>query len=112
MRVLPRAGAKSIVGWLDDGKALTVLAVSSDSEGSKYLLWSELQEVPVLFPACDFESLDCRISKRWTAKINENGYVYLAPDRWQKYGFWEDYHNGDSCAEECFMEEMREIFLE
>lgn len=88
VKVIPKRDAKSAAGWLKPEEVLTVLAISNTStEGAKYLIWSDMQESAALFPASDFEIAESTISRRWVAGIDANGFIYLAPSRWQVDGF-------------------------
>ncbi|WP_417663504.1 hypothetical protein [Pseudomonas sp.] len=113
MKVTAKRSAASVVGWLDGGEVLTVLAVSvARFEGVNFLLWSSLQESVALFPGADFDVIDKRMSQRWVFSLDSQGFVYLAPDAWQVDGFWERYHDGEPVAEQVFMKEMALILSE
>lgn len=113
MKVSAKSSASSVVGWLEEGKVLTVLAVSvTPFEGVKFLLWSSLQESVALFPGADFDVVDKCLSQRWVFSLDPQGFVYLAPDAWQVDGFWERYHDGEPAAEQVFMKEMAFILSE
>lgn len=113
MKVVAKPGAKSIIGWLDSEKVLTVLAISSNrTEGSEFLIWSEPNDSAALFPASDFMIKDGSLPPIWVATIDANGFVFLAPREWQVDGFWERYHDGEASAESAFMDGMTSILGE
>ena len=113
MKVIAKPSAPSIVGWLEEGKCLIVLAVSiAPHEETKFLLWSDAQQSVALFPGRDFNVVDGRLSQRWVFSVDFRGFVYLAPDLWQVDGFWEKYHDGDAVAEQVFEQEKSLIFFE
>lgn len=105
MKVIVKAEARSAIEWLPANQTLTVLAVSSfASVGSKYLIWSEAQQCPALFPASDFEIVDSHLPAVWIASLDLNGYIHLAPPCWHEVGFWERYYEGEHDAELVFKE--------
>jgi hypothetical protein len=107
VKVIPKPGANSSEGWLKSNEESVVLAVSSvGSHGSRYLIWSDMQQSPVLFPASDFVIVDSTLSPRWSAVLDANGFICLAPEAWQMSGFWESYYDGDAGAESVFLNEM------
>ena len=113
MKVDIKGSASSVVGWLDGGETMPVLAVSAEPvQGVKFLLWSSLQESVALFPGADFDVVDKCLSQRWVFSLDSNGFLYLAPNAWQVDGFWERYHDGEPVAEQVFMEEMALILSE
>ncbi|GGY08498.1 hypothetical protein GCM10007160_39800 [Litchfieldella qijiaojingensis] len=113
MKVVAKSNAESVAGWLETGKVFTVLAVSSvETEGSRFLIWSEKQESLALFPASDFEIKDAKLSRRWVASLDSNDFICLAPEKWQVDGFWEKYYDGDTVAEKIVEEEIRQMHSE
>lgn len=113
MKVIPRPDTKSPVGWLEPDKTVPVLAVNiTATEGAKYLIWSNAQQSVALFPASEFEIVDDKLSRRWVASLDANGFIYLAPRGWHVHGFWEDYYGGVPSAERVFEDEMRELLIE
>lgn len=113
MKVIAKPSAPSIVGWLEEGECLIVLAVSVvQHEGIKFLLWSDKQHSAALFPGEDFDVVDGCLSRRWIFNFNSQGFLYLAPDLWQAEEFWEKYHDGDLAAEQAFEKEKILIFSE
>lgn len=113
MKVIAKPSAPSIVGWLDEGECVTVLALSvTPHEGVKFLIWSNKQEAVALFSAGEFDVVDGRLSRRWVFNLNSQGFAYLAPDKWQVDGFWEKYHDGDFVSEQTFEQERTLIFAE
>lgn len=113
MKVIAKPFAPSIVGWLEKGEWLTVLALSAaPNDGVKFLLWSAKQESVALFPGTDFDVVDGRLSRRWVFNLDSQGFVYLAPNVWQVEEFWSKYHDGDLAAEQVFEQEKALIFTE
>ena len=113
MRVIAKVSAPSIVGWLEKGKCLTVLALSvAPHEEVKFLLWSDKQESVALFPGIDFDVVDGRLSQRWVFNLDSQGFVNLAPKLWLLDNFWEKYHDGDLWAERVFEQEKALVWGE
>jgi len=113
MKVMPKPDAKSVVhGWLKSGQIVTVLGVRSNSRGSDYHIWSDLQKSAVLFSVSEFEIIDPTLSKRWVAEIDLNGFIDLTPSAWMEKGFWDRYNDGESNADRVFMEEMAALINE
>lgn len=105
MKVVVKRGSVSATGWLPMDMELSVLAVMSDSaSGTKYLLWSEQQNSPALFPANEFEIVDGSLPEAWRLSLDLNGYAYLAPFGWHASGFWERYYDGEPEAVRVFNE--------
>ena len=102
MVVLTSEGAARQAVWLESGQPLIVLAVVSQSGGSKFLLWSNRQSTAALFAASDFTVVDGKIPTQWQASINLGGHVELSPKEWKADGFWEKFHEEDPEAERTF----------
>ncbi|MEU6878970.1 hypothetical protein [Streptomyces sp. NPDC046712] len=51
----------------------------------------------LLWDPADFETVDSEIPPGWTLVIAD-GRTRLADARWQRPGFWTDYHHGDPQA--------------
>ncbi|WP_327418634.1 hypothetical protein [Streptomyces sp. NBC_01233] len=51
----------------------------------------------LLWDPVNFETVDTRIPPGWTLSIVD-GRTRLADARWQRPGFWTDYHHGDPQA--------------
>lgn len=67
---------------------------------------------PVLFQSEMFMTLSSAIPSNWVASIGEGGEFNLAPAKWLRPGFWEDYFNGDPEAVSDFEEEKSKILRE
>ena len=67
---------------------------------------------PVLFESEMFMTTSSDIPSNWVVSIGENGLFDLAPAKWLRTGFWEDYFNGDAQAIAEFEEEKNKIYAE
>jgi hypothetical protein len=102
MKVVRKQNA-SCEKWFMADEITTVLMLSvSGSGGSQLLLWSQKQLSVGLFSVNDFEIVDSSLPKAWTASIDLNGNIALAPSEWVIDGFWEKYHDEDTTALETF----------
>ncbi|WP_245204904.1 hypothetical protein [Kitasatospora sp. RG8] len=62
----------------------------------------------LLWDPADFETVDTRIPPGWTLVIAD-GRTRLANARWQRPGFWTDYHHGDPQALADYDQVKREL---
>lgn len=112
--VIAKPSASSVVGWLNEGDHLTLLAMSVvPVEGIKYLIWSVKQDAVALFPGADFDVVDKNQSSRWVFSNDlQGGGFDLGPEAWQVNGLWERCYEGDAVAEQVFVNEMSLISSE
>lgn len=112
MKVIAKPSATSIVGWLREGEALTVLGVNYSPAGGTFLIWPVEQESVALFPDEDFDIIDERLSQRWVIGSPNSGNLFLEPKKWQENDFLDKYHSGNTIAEQVFRNEMARILSE
>lgn len=91
-----RSDLKLIGTWISPDEVLTVLAIRSFKKvGSRYLVWSSLEEIPFWVDAKDFEIIDNSLCHNWIVSVDLFGFVEISLPPWLEPGFWERYHDDD-----------------
>jgi hypothetical protein len=76
------------------GALYSVLDIGAGPDYYWIRIWDEGREGPgSLWDPEMFETVDSRMSSRWTASIDQ-GHLRFAPHAWQRPGFWDDYFQG------------------
>ena len=71
------------------------------------------QHDPTMWPSDCFELVDGAIPQSWIAAIWSTGTLYLAPERWHRPEFWEEFFDGrNRGAERIFHEELERMRAE
>ena len=109
--------SETINNWLTIGKTYTVLTMSfgimTSVEKILYLsCQSDDNLTPILFNADQFVTVDDKIPSNWAVLLDESGNLNMAPRKWLRPGFWEDYFNFDPEAERHFESELAKIIEE
>ncbi|MEY2227023.1 hypothetical protein [Streptomyces sp. BF23-19] len=71
--------------------------VAYDLDCQIRVLGPDTPDPGLLWDPIHFETVDPRIPPGWTLTIAD-GRTHLADARWQRPGFWNDYHQGDPQA--------------
>jgi hypothetical protein len=96
--------------YLTVGKVYVVLSVGiSKREMFVRLNGNDLS--PGLFSIDNFEIIDNSLPSNWRID-NDNGFVTLAPEKWQVSGFWERFYDDEIKEMEDFRTECEIIFKE
>ena len=98
IRIAERATGEALSvrrnGKLTVGKAYMVIELVVERH-----LWVELRLMgddqfgPELHAADQPEIVDPSIPSVWATHLGELGYLHIAPEKWLRPGFWEDYFN-------------------
>lgn len=98
--------------WITPGRSYVVLSIEVVPEKPIELriLCNDgkagLVDSRLFVTVCD------KIPSNWTAMVDDLGILILAPAKWTRIGFWEDYYNGVPQAEEEFELEKNKIISE
>ncbi|OGO16649.1 MAG: hypothetical protein A2Z14_09820 [Chloroflexi bacterium RBG_16_48_8] len=96
--------------WLTIGKAYHVLSITATPErGINFRIISDDGRTPILADSRQFRVISGKIPSCWVANLAENGFIELAPRKWIRSGFWEDFFNGMQEALNDFEEERDKI---
>jgi hypothetical protein len=99
--------------WATLDAEYVVLALEAASGGRVQLrIIGDDGPTPVLFESEMFMTVSPEVPSNWVASIGEGGAFDLAPAKWLRNGFWEDYFNGDPQAVTDFEEEKARILAE
>jgi hypothetical protein len=98
--------------WLTIGQEYSVLSVvASPDRGVSFRLEGDAPG-PGLWDSRLFEIVTGHVPAGWTAGLSEGGVLTLAPSRWQRPGFWEDYFDGVPEAVAAFEDEAEAILAQ
>ena len=98
--------------WLTVGKEYDVLAISIRlrKEILFQIIGDDVSQIPVLFDSKQFEITCDQMPDNWVVSLDaESNVIELAPSRWLRPGFWEDFFNGVEGAMEDFKSEAKKI---
>lgn len=73
---------------------------------------SDDNSTPIIFEADQFITVNDKIPSNWVVSLDELGNMNIAPRKWLRPSFWEDYFNFDSLAISDFESEMETIIAE
>jgi hypothetical protein len=85
--------------WLTIGKMYDVLALAATPHGDiLFRLVGDDDHRPGLFASSQFEIVDGRLPRCWSAMMRSDGSLQLGPQPWQRPGFWEEYFDDEPGA--------------
>ncbi|MFF0431556.1 hypothetical protein ACFYU9_04895 [Streptomyces sp. NPDC004327] len=85
--------------------------VARDIDCQIRVLGPATRDPGLLWDPADFETVDTRIPADWTLTITD-GRTRLAHARWQRPGFWTDYHRGEPRALADYAHVKRQLVLD
>lgn len=87
-------------GWITIGKEYLVLAIEISPSRPPWLriIGDDSGQTPGLESSHQFETVCTRLPSCWQARLDHTGGLDIAPVRWLRPGFWEDYFNGHAEA--------------
>jgi hypothetical protein len=99
--------------WATLDSEYIVLAVqATPNRDVRLRIVGDDDSTPVLFESEMFMTVSNDIPSNWVASIGEDGDFDLAPQKWLRPDYWEDYFNGDPDAVSDFEEERTRILAE
>lgn len=99
--------------WVTLDAEYVVLAIQATPDGRVQLrIVSDDGTTPVLFESEMFMTVSTDIPSNWVASIGERGFVDIAPAKWLRPGFWDDYFDRDPQAIADFEEEKSKILAD
>jgi hypothetical protein len=100
--------------WMVVGKEYTPIEVICLSGKPNFRIISDLDpfETPALYNSDQFLTTSTLIPSNWKIQSDEHGGITIAPQKWLRPGFWEDYFNQDPQAIKEFEEEKNIIYKE
>ncbi len=108
--------SETINNWLTIGKIYTVLNISigilSVDKEIGLGCQSDDNLTPTLFNSDQFVTVDDKIPSNWVVSLDEFGNLNLAPRKWLRPGFFEDYSNFDPESERDYETELAKIIEE
>ncbi|MFF3275200.1 hypothetical protein ACFYWU_30340 [Streptomyces chrestomyceticus] len=88
---------------LTPGRSYEVLEAYFQAEGPNYFrIEFHRGELPPLFDSRLFEVVDPELHPSWTASVEREGSITLAPAAWHAAGFWDDFMNHSPGAIETY----------
>jgi hypothetical protein len=114
IRVSPGAPELAEHSALRLGAEYMVLEIESTTEGPASFRVLDEEQDPTMWPSDCFELVDGTIPRSWVAAIWSTGTLYLAPQRWHRPDFWEEFLYGQpgSQAQRLFHEELERMRAE
>jgi len=107
-----RESAGDSDGWLRVGEQYDVLAIETNVLASmppmraSFRVFEPRDGIPGLWATSLFEVIDASVSRRWTAKVEEDGNLMLAPSAWHAEGFWARLADGEPGAQKEYRTEL------
>ena len=98
--------------WITPGESYVVLTISVDPDRPIELRVLADDGRVGLVDSRLFVTVCGKIPSNWIAVVDDRGILTLAPRKWTRDGFWEDYYNGVSEAWEDFESEKATIVSE
>ena len=94
--------------WLTLNHEYLVLSILIPSKGpAKLRIIADDNRTPILVDATMFEAISQPLPGTWGATIRGNGVMEIGPQRWLRFGFWEQYFNADADAVSVFEQELQ-----
>jgi hypothetical protein len=94
--------------WLTIGCIYHVLTIEIE-RGKTLLRLVGDEPTPALFEVEMFEVVSSILPSTWRVVSSVPGRLTLAPAKWTRSGFWEDFFNGTAAAIACFRQEQLAI---
>jgi hypothetical protein len=96
--------------WLKIGSVYHVLGIQIEPNRTMIQLVGE-EPTPALFQPELFEVVSSAIPSVWVIMAPKSGWLSLAPEAWNRPGFWEEFYDREPKAVACF-EEYRKLIIE
>jgi hypothetical protein len=110
-----RESAGDSDGWLQVGQQYDVLAIETNllasmpSMRTSFRVSEPRDGIPGLWATSLFEVVDGVVPQGWTAKVEEDGNLTLAPSAWQAEDFWARLADGEQGAQQEYREGLDQL---
>ena len=81
-------------------------------QGINFRIISDDEHTPILADSRQFKTISNDIPSGWIVNLPKEGFIELAPQKWTRLGFWEDFFNGEQEALNDFEEEKNKMMSE
>jgi hypothetical protein len=99
--------------WLTVGKVYCVLSVTVTlKQGINFRIISDDEQTPILADSRQFKIISNDIPRGWIVNLPKDNFIELAPQKWTRLGFWEEFFNGEQEALNDFEEEKSKMMSE